>query len=75
MQAMRSQSRPVNRATPPKKPTAVWVCPLGKLYPAASARADSTMVKPGSRTQGRGTRQMILSHWFTSMPTKPTLSR
>ena len=32
MQAMRSQSRPVNRATPPKKPTAVWVCPLGKLW-------------------------------------------
>ena len=49
----------MNRATPPNTPTALWVWPLGKLYPAAPSRAASTMVKSGSRTQGRGARQTI----------------
>ena len=75
MQTIRSQVRRVKRATPPKKPAEVWVWPLGKLYPAASALADSTMVKLGSFTHGRGMRQTIFSHWLTRMPTKPTDSR
>ena len=71
----RSHHRRVNRATPPNTPTALWVWPLGKLYPAAPSRADSTMVKWGSRTQGRGTRQTIFSHWLMRVPVKPTASR
>ena len=46
--AILTQSVLLARAMPPKSPTDVWVCPLGKEYPVAPSRADSTIVKFGS---------------------------
>ena len=58
-------------ASVPNIVAADWVCPLGKEYPVAPARADSTMVKEGSSTQGLGMRKMPLSSWFITLPVSP----
>mgnify|MGYP002418173988 CR=1 FL=1 len=41
----------------------------------STARALSTMVKSGSRTQGRGIRNSSFRNWFTTVPKKPISSR
>ena len=58
-------------AAAPSEPTMFCVCPEGKEYPVAAARADSTMVKFGSSTHGRGMRKYSLHHWLHAMPPSP----
>ena len=55
----------------PKVATAFWECPLGKEYPSAPARADSTMVKSGFLTYGRGILHASLSAWLITVPMNP----
>ena len=62
MHTTRSTTLPVHRAMPPYSDTAFCVCPLGKEYPVAPARAGSTMVNSGSFTQGRGTQHSIFKN-------------
>ena len=55
------------KASPPKTEDDVAECPLGKEYPAASARALSTGWILSDNTQGRYTHASILNKWTKNM--------
>ena len=61
-QTMRSHLCLLATAMHPSVPTMFCVWPEGNEYPVAAPRADSTMVKLGSSTHGRGMRKISFSH-------------
>ena len=71
MQAILSQGFFVITAGTPSEDMTACVCPLGKEYPEAASRADSTIVKLGSLTQGRGMRNQSFKNWLATTPIKP----